>query len=151
MKKETKNYINVSDIVQPSTNEQNGEKPPISNDMDGEAFLKNKDSSNIPHNKPQTYSKADINRINVFRDIELNEPTTIYQISKRKEMAYNTVSYIVRDLLHAGIVVSHMEINDNNVACKVLTIPKIKEEPKVLEDTPEALIKKGHENNGANS
>ena len=73
------------------------------------------------------YSKTEIKRISVFKHIETNQPISIWQIHKDLSLAYTTVSYIIRDLVFAGIVHERMEINENNTAVKLLSIPKIKE------------------------
>lgn len=87
-----------------------------------------KDISNTPQPDEKQYSKTELNRINVFKHIEKTQPTSIYKVHKDLEMAYNTVSYIVRDLIFAGIVHENVIINENNTAVKMLTIPKEVEE-----------------------
>lgn len=89
------------------------------------------DVSNTPQSNSDKASKAEMNRIRVFKFIEKTQPTTIYKISRDLEMAYNTVSYIVRDLIFAGVVLGRIQINENNVATKVLTIPKEKRKDEI--------------------
>lgn len=81
--------------------------------------------SNINQNDKKTYSRSELNRIKVFRHIEKNQPINIYQVSKDLCMSYNTISYIVRDLIFAGVVSEKMSINKNNVAEKILSIPEV--------------------------
>lgn len=88
-------------------------------------FLNESALSNITQLKANIPSRAEMNRIKVFRYIEEHQPINIYQVSKGLKMSYNTVSYIIRDLIFAGVVHSHVSINDDNVACKILTIPKL--------------------------
>lgn len=84
----------------------------------------NKGISNTTLTKLKQYSKAELNRINVFKHIEKTEPTTIWRVHKEMRMAYNTVSYIVRDLIFAGVVSDRPVIGDNNVCHKELSIPR---------------------------
>lgn len=92
-----------------------------------EPFFSKESITNTAQKGKEAYSKSELNRIKVFRHIEANEPMSSYKIHKELEMAYNTVSYIVRDLIFAGLVHERVIINENNVAVKLLTIPKEKE------------------------
>lgn len=87
------------------------------------SFFSNEGMTNITQNASSTPSKSELNRIKVFRHIEITQPTTSYRIHKELEMSYNTISYIVRDLIFAGVVSEKMKIGENNVAYKELTIP----------------------------
>ncbi len=112
--------INKRDNLNVSTKEN---QTPLGSESKG-VFLNNSHHSNIPQNKQRTYTKAELNRVLVHNHIKKTEPTSIYKVHKDLQMAYNTVSYIVRDLIFAGVVAEQMGINDSNVAVKVLTIPK---------------------------
>jgi len=79
--------------------------------------------SNTPQKEHSIYSNAELNRIKVFRHIEETQPTSIYRVSKELKLAYTTVSYIVRDLVFAGVVSEKIKIGENNVAFKELTVP----------------------------
>ncbi len=83
----------------------------------------NKPLETTTHQKKSQFSNSELNRIKVFKHIEKIQPTTIYRVSKNLEIAYTTVSYIVRDLIFAGVVSEQIKINDNNQAYKELTIP----------------------------
>ena len=96
--------------------------------MEDSPFFVEESITNITQHSERGYSKSELNRIKVFKYIENNQPITAYAIHKKLEMSYNTVSYIVRDLIFAGVVSDKMVINENNVATKILTIPKEKEE-----------------------
>ncbi len=103
-----------------NSNEGNQQKEaqPVEN-----SFLKDSNNSNISLNEPKQYSKAEMNRINVFKHIEKTQPTNIYKVAKELSLAYNTCSYIIRDLIFAGVVSERMKFNKNNQAIKELTIP----------------------------
>jgi len=94
------------------------------------SFFSDKGMTNITQNNSQTPSKAEINRIKVFRHIDSTQPTTAYRIHKELKMAYNTIAYIVRDLIFSGVVCEKIKIGDNNIAFKELTIPDKKQEVK---------------------
>ena len=104
--------------------ENNEEMREENNNPNHNPFFKKEDINNISQKEPKTYSKAELNRIKVFKYIEEHEPITIYKISKELEIAYTTVSYIVRDLIFSGVVSEQVKINENNQAYKELTIPK---------------------------
>lgn len=93
------------------------------NNMENNSFFSEEGITNTLHNNIAKPSKAELNRIKVFRHIEKNQPITTYQIHKDLGMAYNTISYIVRDLIFAGVVSEKVIINENNVACKMLSVP----------------------------
>lgn len=90
-------------------------------DIDNSSFV-DENITNIPQLAYKGYKKTEFNRIKVFRYIEKNPPVSIYQLHKKLGLAYNTVSYIVRDLIFAGIVSCNMVINEKNIACKMLTV-----------------------------
>ena len=91
--------------------------------MSDNSFFSKSINSNISLNNHKQYSKAEMNRINVFKHIEKTQPTNIYRVAKELELAYNTCSYIIRDLIFAGVVSEQMKFNQNNQAIKELTIP----------------------------
>lgn len=95
----------------------------FSEDKGYQSFFSDEGMTNITQNASNTPSKSELNRIKVFRHIEVTQPTTAYRIHKELNMAYNTISYIVRDLIFAGVVSEKMKIGENNVAHKELTIP----------------------------
>lgn len=97
-------------------------------DINQPSTLLQNDIPNTSQQKPEPYKKSELNRIKVFRHIEKNQPINIYQVAKNLEMSYNTCSYIIRDLIFAGIVSERMAINENNTAVKLLTIPTTKKE-----------------------
>jgi len=91
--------------------------------MADKSFFYEKGMSNTPQKEHSIYSNAELNRIKVFRHIEETQPTSIYRVSKELKLAYTTVSYIVRDLVFAGVVSEKIKIGENNVAFKELTVP----------------------------
>lgn len=91
--------------------------------LNEDSFFSETSIANIPQNKNKRYSGSELNRVKVFKHLEKTQPTSIYQISKDLGMAYNTILYIIRDLVFAGVVHEQITIRENKCV-KMLTIPQ---------------------------
>ena len=121
-------------------NEENQQKEEV---VKPSSFFSISNKTNISQNSRRGYSKSEINRISVFKHIEKTQPTNIYKVAKELGLAYNTCSYIIRDLIFAGVVSEKMWYIYLDQLCeRNLLTTELKDNITILSDGKERVGRK---------